>query len=209
MNRKRRKFLIKQKKKRKEKFRKLGGVEKSAAETGMSVTKKFKREDKFIGCDEALKVFFIPADGVMYRIVHNPLQRNDELVQNEQEFEGFEKQTLDLPMTVAPGSTIEEQYEHVREWSLSFYLNLNELVNAYWKYYDKRKTVEAKEKYLIKRGTSIAKYNLVPEVGLMQRQPDVNSHMVVAEYEGIVFDDYRDKAFGLPPITRTKKDEHK
>lgn len=207
MDQKRRKFLIKQKKKRKEKLRKLGSIEKSTAETGVPVAKKFKRADKFIGCEEAFKVFFIPADGVMYRIVHNPLQRNDELVQNEQEFEGFEKQTLDLPMTVAPGSTIEEQYEHVREWSLSFYLDLNELVNDYWKYYDKRKTVEAKENYQTKRGTSIAKYNLVPEVGVMQRQPDFNSHLVVAEYEGIVFDDYRDKAFGLPLITRTK-DEH-
>jgi hypothetical protein len=84
MDKKRRKFLIKKNKNRKDKLRKLNGGVKNAAPTSIDVA-RFKRADKFVGCQEALDQYFIPADGVMYRAVHDPLQKNDELVQNEQE----------------------------------------------------------------------------------------------------------------------------
>jgi len=41
-------------------------------------------------------------------------------------------------------------------------------------------------------------------VGAMQREPDTNSHLVVAEYADINLEDYRDKAFGLKPLTDYK-----
>ena len=197
--RKRRIFEIKQRKKRKEKLRKRDGATNSPV--AAVVAKKFKRADKFVGSEEALEAYFIPADGVMYRLVHDPVNENDYRVQNEQEFDGIANTRSDLPFTVAPGSTKEEQYEHLKEWMLSYYLDDERLAKDMLRYHDKRKTDAAKEKFKAKMGFSVAKYNMLPEVGVMQREPDPNTHLVVAEYEDINLEDYRDKEFGLKPLT--------
>ncbi len=199
MDQKRRKFLIKKNKKRKDKLRKLNGGVKNAAPASLDVA-KFKRADKFVGCEEALDLYFVPTDGVMYRIVHDPLQKNDELVQNEQEFEGIANTRSDLPMTIASNSPLEDQYEHLKENSLSFFLDNEKLAEWYWHNHDRRSTT-AKAKFVTRMGTAIAKYNMVPEVGVMQREADPNGHLVVAEYIGINLDDFRDKEFGLKPLT--------
>lgn len=199
MDQKRRKFLIKQNKKRKDKLRKLNGGVKKAASSSVDVA-RFKRADKFVGCEEALDQYFVPADGVMYRIVHDPLQKNDVLVQNEQEFEGIANTRSDLPMTIAPNSPLEDQYEHLKENSLSFFLDNEKLAMWYWHKHDRRSAM-AKAKFVTRLGTAIAKYNMVPEVGMMQREVDSNGHLVVAEFVGINLDDFRDKEFGLKPLT--------
>lgn len=200
MDKKRRKFLIKQNKKRKDKLRKLNGSVKNVAPASIDVA-KFKRADKFVGCEEALDLYFVPADGVMYRVVHDPLQKNDELVQNEQEFEGIANTRSDLPMTIAPNSPLEDQYEHLKENSLSFSLDNEKLAEWYWNNHDSRRTTTAKARFVTRMGTAIAKYNMVPEVGAMQHEADSNGHLVVAEYAGINLDDFRDKEFGLKPLT--------
>lgn len=123
MNKKRRIFEIRQKKKRKEKLRKRGDIDANAAAEQDAVAKRFKRADKFVGSEDALEAYFIPAEGVMYRVVHNPVNENDYRVQSEQEFEGIANTRSDLPYTVIPGSTIEDQYEHLRDWMLSYYLD--------------------------------------------------------------------------------------
>ena len=205
MDKKRRKFLIKKNKKRKDKLRKLNGGVKNAAPTSIDVA-RFKRADKFVGCQEALDQYFIPADGVMYRAVHDPLQKNDELVQNEQEFEGIANTQSELPMTIAPNSPLEDQYEHLKENSLSFFLDIEKLAEWYWNNHDRRKNTTAKARFVTRMGTAVAKYNMVPEVGVMQREADSNGHLVVAEYAGINLDDFRDKEFGLQPLTDYKNE---
>ena len=59
MDQKRRKFLIKKNKKRKDKLRKLNGGVKNAAPASLDVA-KFKRADKFVGCEKALDLYFVP-----------------------------------------------------------------------------------------------------------------------------------------------------
>ena len=149
-------------------------------------------------------MYFVPADGTMYRLVHDPINENDYKVQSEQEFEGIANTRSDLPFTVAPDSTIEEQYEHLKDWMLSFYLDDEKLAEDMLRYFSKRKTVASKEIFKKKMGFNVAKYNMIPLVGAMQREPDTNSHLVVAEYADINLEDYRDKAFGLKPLTDYK-----
>lgn len=204
MNKKRRKFEIRQKKKRKEKLLKRGGAGANGPASAF-VARPFKRAGKFVGSEDALGAYFVPADGEMYRVVHDPVIENDYRVQNEQEFEGIANTRLDLPYTVAPGSTIEDQLEHLKENMLSFYLDDEKLAEEMLGYYDKRKTTAAKEKFKKKMGFSVAKYNMLPEVGVMQREADPNTHLVVAEYEGVNLEDYRDKEFGLKPLTDYRK----
>lgn len=207
MNKKRRRiFEIKQKRKRKEKLRKRDGVEKDTVATN-NVAKKLKRSEMFVGCEEALEAYFVPADGTMYRLVHDPVNENDYRVQNEQEFHGIANTNSNLPFTIAPGSPIEEQYEHLREWMLSYYLDEMQLAEDMWGYLDKRKSPAAKEKFKEKKGFSVAKYNMLPEVGIMQRNPDPNTHLVVAEYDGINLEDYRDDEFGLKSLTDYRNEQ--
>lgn len=200
MDQKRRRFEIRKKKKQREKLRKQSGGAKKAVPARVDAT-LFKRADKFAGCEEALDVFFVPADIVAYRIVHNPIDKNDALVQDEQEFEGIARTKSNLPTTIAPDSPVEEQYAHVRGWSLSFFLDIEMLAQDYWMWHDKRKSQEGRDNYIKRRGDSIARYLLAPEYGLMQREVDDNTHFVAPEYADVDLEDFRDKTFELRPLT--------
>lgn len=203
MDKKRRRFLIRQKKKRKEKLQKHNGGIKNVTPSRFDFT-KLKRADKFVGAEEALYLYFVPADGTLYRLVHDPINENDYKVQSEQEFEGIANTRSDLPFTIAPNSTIEEQYKHLKDWMLSFYLDDEKLAEDMWRYFSRRKTAASQNNFKIKMGFNVAKYNMLPQMGVMQREPDPNSHLVIAEYVNINLDDYRDKSFGLKPLTDYK-----
>ena len=58
-------------------------------DVGTIELRKFKRSDKFVGCNDALELCFKPAEGNYFRVVHNPPVLNDQLVQSEQIFEGL------------------------------------------------------------------------------------------------------------------------
>lgn len=171
------------------------------------MSKKFKRSDKFLGCNEALESMFVPADGFFYRVVHNPLEANDELVQSEQVFEGLAP-SVQLPDTIEAGSSIDEQYDHVRGWALSYNIDDKLLADFYWSQYNKRKTEAQKANFVRRLGDSIAKYNLSSETGLVQKNIDENGHTVHVEYDDFVMEEYRDKEFGFKPL-KDYKDEEK
>lgn len=168
--------------------------------------KEFKRSDKFIGCNEALETLFVPANGSFFRVVHNPLEKNDELVQSEQMFEGLAP-SLQIPETIEAGSNIDEQYEHIKDWSLSYNVDEEQLAALYWGGYDKRQTDSQKANYVRRKGDSIAKYNLVPETGLIQKEIDPNGHTVHVEYEDFVMENYRDKDYGFKPLIQYRHED--
>lgn len=168
----------------------------------------FKRADKFIGCNEALETMFIPANGKFYRVVHNPLQDNDSLVQSEQHFEGLAPSMSDLPETIEKGSSVEVQYDHIKGWSLSFNISERQLADNYWKYYKKRNTDSQRANYVMRKGDSIACYQLTPEAGLVQKDTDDDGHTVLVEYDDFTMEDYRDKEYGFKSL-KDFEDEHK
>lgn len=162
---------------------------------------RFKRANKLVGCNDAIETYFVPAEGNYYRIVHRPPQHNDELVQSEQVFEGLAPSMSDIPETIAPNSSIEDQLEHIANWALSFNVDEVSLANMYWKGYRLRKTEKQKRNYVTRKGDVIALYHLKPEAGVIQRNPDSDGHVVLVEYEDFVLEDYRIKEFGFKPLT--------
>lgn len=170
------------------------------------MAKEFKRSDKFVGCNEALESLFVPAKGSLFRVVHNPLEKNDELVQSEQVFEGLAP-SMPVPDTIEEGCSIEEQYEHVRDWSLSYNIDEEQLAALYWEGYEKRCTDRQKANYVRRKGDSIAKYDLAPDTGLIQKVIDSNGHTVHVEYDDFVMEDYRDKNFGFKPLIQYRHGE--
>lgn len=193
----RKRFLQKQKKKRRKQQQRLSQND----VLNSSSQRVFKRSGKFVGCNEALDQLFVPAEGEYYRVVHNPPEFNDQLVQSEQQFDGLAQSMPDIPDTIAPGSSIDEQFEHIADWSLSFNINDSMLARNYWKGYGKRKNETQKRNYVTRKGSVMALYRFTPLAGVIQRKPDDDGHVVLVEYEGFSLEDYRVKEFGLQPLT--------
>ncbi len=194
--------LRERKKQRKKAFRSV-----IASEVGSVELCQFKRADKLVGCNEAIEQKFEPAEGDYFRVVHNPPDQNDQLVQSEQEFEGLVPSMTNIPDTIAPGSTLEEQFEHIADWSLSFNIDASLLAGNYWGGYNRRKNENQKKNYVTRKGDVMALYRFTPRAGYIQREPDDNGHVVLVEFDDFVLEDYRVKEFGLPPLTAYKNEQ--
>ena len=203
---KRKRFLQKQKKKRrKDMRRKTLQTTSSALALGDSVRERcFKRADKYVGCNDAMTTYFAPANGDYYRIVHNPPEHNDELVQSEQFFEGLAPSMPNIPTTISPDSSLEDQFEHIAAYALSFGINDELLAAKYWREYGKRKNDSQRSNFVKRKGDVMGLYHLLPEAGMMQKIPDEFGHTVLAEYDDFELERYRVKEFGLKPLTDYK-----
>jgi len=197
--------LRERKKQRKKTLRSI--IASEASEVGSIELYQFKRFDKLVGCNEAIEQKFVPAEGDYFRVVHNPPELNDQLVQSEQEFEGLAPSMTNIPDTIAPGSTLEEQFEHIVDWSLSFNIDASLLAENYWDGYNKRKNENQKKNYVARKGDVMALYRFTPRAGYIQREPDDDGHVVLVEFDDFVLEDYRVKEFGLPPLTAYKNEQ--
>lgn len=201
-----RRFLQELKKRRKKKKQRKA-QENASMESNLGVPHIFKRYDKFVGCNEALDKLFVPAEGDYYRIIHNPPQLNDQLVQSEQQYEGLAPSMSNLPDTIEPGSSIEDQFDHIADWSLSFSIDDKLLAKVYWGGYDKRKNETKKNEYVTRKGDVMALYHFTSTAGVMQREPDEDGHVVLVEYDDFVLENYRVVEFGLKPLTDYRDEE--
>lgn len=176
-------------------------------DVGTIELRKFKRSDKFVGCNDALELCFKPAEGNYFRVVHNPPVLNDQLVQSEQIFEGLTPSMANLPEVIAVGSSLEDQFDHIADWSLSFNISDEQLAEMYWGGYDKRKTETQKQNYVTRKGDVMALYHFTPRAGFIQRQPDDDGHVVLVEFDDFVLEDYRVKEFVLRPLTYYRNEQ--
>ena len=176
-------------------------------EVGTIELRQFKRSDKLIGCNEALELYFKPAEGDYFRVVHNPPEVNDQLVQSEQHFEGLAPTMTDIPDTIAPDSNLDDQFDHIADWSLSFNIDEHLLAKNYWAGYDRRRNEAQKQKYVTRKGDVIALYRFTPRAGYIQRKPDDDGHVVLVEFDDFVLEDYRVKEFVLQPLTVYKNEQ--
>ena len=160
----------------------------------------FKMAEKLVGCEEALSSLFIPANGALYRIVHSPLHTNDEQVQAEQIWPGLAPSMNNIPDTIELNCSIEEQFEHIRSWSLSFSISDTNLAHSYQKGLNRRKTKTQKENYVKRKGEYIAKFNFTEHAGLQQKVPDDDGHTVIVMRKDFSLFDYFDKDYGFHPI---------
>lgn len=196
--------LRERKKQRKKALRSF--IATAAPEVETIEIRQFKRSEKLIGCNDALELYFIPAEGDYFRVVHNPPEVNDQLVQSEQHFEGLAPTMTDIPETIAPGSNMEDQFNHIADWALSFNIDEHQLAGNYWAGYDRRKNEAQKQKYVTRKGDVIALYRFTPRAGYIQRKPDDDGHVVLVEFDDFVLEDYRVKEFELKPLTAYKNE---
>lgn len=182
----------------------------------MSDKEKTKRNFKFAdaleGCEDAINKYMVAADCVVYRLVHNPFNNIDELPNSVRKWENLTDDEIKLNIKLPNESSIEEQWEHVRNYSLSFNISLESLAQFMQGMYYKRKTDRQKDNFLKNMGDTIAPLHLSPKDGMIQKDPDEESnpgHVVMQPYEDFKLEDHIewDKAKGLFDFKFEKDDK--
>ena len=157
----------------------------------------FKYAEALEGCEEAIDKFMGEPNGVYYRLVHDPLHPNDEIPQPLQEWEGLTVGQVPLPTKLGKGKSVEEQWEHVRNYSPSYNVSDEKLARFFLSMLDKRKTERQKQKLLDKKGDTIVAVRLNPDDGRIQQRPDdtPEGHLVFQPFEGFEMSEHIDYTF--------------
>lgn len=161
---------------------------------------KFFAADHIQGCEEGLWVYYQPANEVFYRLVHNPINPNDQIPKSLRKIESLVEEEIDLDVEIVEQQlSIEEQKSVLNDFGLSGFVSEEQLRQFMLKYV-KRQSKKQLPEWLENMGDSIAKYNLLPEVGYIEKDADEKGHKNLHYYNGIDLDDYRDEAFGYHPL---------
>ncbi len=159
--------------------------------------KPFKYADALENCDEAIEKYMSEPDGVYYRLVHNPLHPNDDIPQPLQQWEGLTSEQAALPTKIPKESSIEEQWQQVRNYSPSYNVSDEKLATFFLGMLDRRKNDRQRQRLLDKKGDTIIAVRLTPNDGLIQTCPDDNpdGHLVFQPYEGFNIEEHIEDAF--------------
>lgn len=175
----------------------IGNIKRESTHKKALSDKPFKYADALENCDEAIEKYMGEPDGVYYRLVHNPLHPNDDIPQPLQQWDGLTKEQVKLPTRVPKGSSLEEQWEQVRNYSPSYNVSDKKLASFFLGMYDKRKNDRQKQKLLDKKGDTIMAIRLSPNDGLIQTCPDDNpdGHLVFQPFNDFVLEEHIEYSF--------------
>lgn len=173
--------------------------------------KSFKYADALENCDEAIEKYMSEPKGVYYRLVHNPLHPNDDIPQPLQQWDGLTSEQAMLSTKVQKGSSIDDQWEQVRNYSPSYNVSDEKLAAFFLGMLDKRRNDRQKQRLLNKKGDTIIAVRLTPNDGLIQTCPDKNpdGHLVFLPFEGFNIDEHIDNTFEPRKLTDYRHEDEK
>lgn len=161
---------------------------------------KFFAAPQIQGCEEGLWFYYKPANEVFYRLVHNPINPNDQIPKSLRTVESLTEEQIDIEGEIAKEQlSIEDQLDLLAGFGLSGFES-EEQLRVRMQSFVKGKSKKQLEKWLDNMGDSIAKYNLLPEVGYIEKKADDKGHKNLHYYDGINLDEYRDEEFGYHPL---------
>ncbi len=155
---------------------------------------QYKFAEYLVGCDEAIEIYMTYPRGVYYRLVHNPIIENDELPNPLQKWNSLTDNKVELKHQVKENSSIAEQWQHIQEYSPSYYASDSALAEVFVSIWDKRKRQKDKDRLLEKKGDTIIAVELTPSDGKIS-WPDENGHVVFAPYEDFRLEEHIDKTW--------------
>ena len=149
--------------------------------------------------------------GVYYRLVHNPFHPNDDIPQPLQQWDGLTSEQAMLSTKVQKGSSIDDQWEQVRNYSPSYNVSDEKLAAFFLGMLDKRRNDRQKQRLLNKKGDTIIAVRLTPNDGLIQTCPDKNpdGHLVFLPFEGFNIDEHIDNTFEPRKLTDYRHEDEK
>lgn len=110
---------------------------------------------------------------------------------------GIDIRTSSLPAKIPKESSIEDQWQQVRNYSPSYNVSDEKLAAFFLGILDRRKNDRQKQRLLDKKGDTIIAVRLTPNDGLIQACPDDNpdGHLVFQPYEGFNIEEHIEDAF--------------
>ena len=170
---------------------------KNAPQEGQIDINKFFAAPQIQGCEEAFWLYYEPANEVYFRLVHNPVRKEDQIPKSLRQVESLTEEQVDLDAeTEEVALTMQEQYDKLYDFGLSGFVS-EEQLRVFMKMLIKDKTPKQLKSWLRNMGDSIAKYNLLPEAGYIEKNPNDMGHKNLFLFKEVDLEEYRDIAFGL------------
>lgn len=173
--------------------------------------KAFKYAEALFGCDYAIEQFMTEPNGTYYRLVHNPLHPNDDIPQPLQQWESLTQEQVKLPTQLAGNSSIDEQWEQVRNYSPSYNISDEKLAAYFNKMLARRKNDRQRQRLLDKKGDTIIAVHLTPNDGLIQKAADENpeGHVVFQPFSDFKLEEHIDNTFEPRKLTDYEHEDEK
>lgn len=152
----------------------------------MQEGKRFKFHKALTGCEEAIKKYMTPPEGVYYRVVHDPFEDIDELPAPVRNWSNMANDEITLSVAEVPKDTIEQQWDMVKNYSPSYNVSIERLANFMLSMYNRRRTESQKQRFIANMGDTIVPVRLGKEDGMIQATPEVEGnpgHVVFQPYE--------------------------
>ena len=157
--------------------------------------KRFKFHQALTGCEEVIQKYMVSPDGVYYRVVHDPFDNIDELPNPVRKWSNMSSDEVALSMASIPKDDLQQQWDNVKNYSPSFNISADLLINFMQTMYGKRKTDTQKQRFIANMGDTIVPVYLGKEDGMIQATPEstVNpGHVVFQPYGDFNMDEHID-----------------
>lgn len=169
----------------------------------------FKYQSYLDGCEDAIEYYFQPKKITLYRLVHCPINQNDNEARCFQQYDDFvgAGESIKLDEKPTPDATLEEKYEYIYDLCLSMNVSDQSLAVFMLQERDRRKTDASKRNFDRKKGTHIVEINITEECGFVDKNIEDNGHVSLLQYEGFDLERYRNKEYGFRPLTEFAQNE--
>lgn len=170
---------------------------KNAPQEGQIDINKFFAAPQIQGCEEAFWLYYEPANEVYFRLVHNPVREEDQIPKSLQKASRLTEEEIDLDAEVGEAAlSMQEQLEKLNDFGLSGFVTEKQL-REFMEPYFKGMKPKQRQSRLKSMGDSIAKYDLLPEVGYIEKNPNDMGHKNLFLFKEVDLEEYRDIEFGL------------
>ena len=158
---------------------------------------KCKFREYLVNCDDALALME-PADGRIYRLVHNPHLEIDMYPTSLWDNDSLTPNKLEEKKTIPAGSSLEDQQEQLREFTPSFNTSAEGAIAPFIGRLKKMKTDRQLLHFKERKGSHICAYDVTPKDGLMWVEP--NGHVSLLPYESFTLEEHLAPDFTPIPI---------
>lgn len=150
--------------------------------------RKYKFEEYLVNCDDVIAQM-VPAKGRVYRLAHTPNIDIDSYPTSLWNYENLSPVEEDMPQTIPPGSSIEEQLEQAEDYLPSFNATVDGAAHIF---IDRFKALSeaGRKRFLLRKGDAIYAYN-IEDAGRMLVED--NGHILLQPYEDFNLADHISK----------------
>ena len=169
----------------------------------------FRYQHYLDGCEDAIEYYFQQKKITLYRLVHCPINQNDNEARCFQQYDDFvgTGESVKLDDKPTPDAPLEEKYEYICDLCLSMNVSDKSLADFMLREREKRKKDISKSNFDRKKGTHIVEINITEECGFVDKNIDDNGHVNLLQYEGFDLEKYRNKEYGFRPLTGFAQNE--